>query len=360
MNTIELNIKGFKCFTDSTISLKNLTILTGANSVGKSSTIQALLLLYLARKHYANTQSTQYSLPLHGKMGLELGTSSKILSGEDLAIRLNNDILLYKGNNQDDTAFIDVEYFCEAKNSAFETNLYYLNAERLGPKFVYEHQSSDEDTCGVYGERTAYKWYTHKNDIANSKRWLYKENDTNAKLQVQINEWTKYIFDGKDIDVRALSPRYYQVEVLDSGANMTANNAGFGISYVLPIIIEGLCAQEGDFLIIENPEAHLQPKAQVRMGLFLAKIAASGVRVLIETHSEHIIDAIATATLNDKTIKTDDVLIHYYKKDEGRILISDIPISNGHKMGFPDDFFENNNTEITNIIDLINKSKKDL
>ncbi len=68
---------------------------------------------------------------------------------------------------------------------------------------------------------------------------------------------------------------------------------GFGITYVLPIIVQALVAStlENSVLIVENPEAHLHPLSQSSLGKFLALVAWSGVQVLVETHSEHIIAA---------------------------------------------------------------------
>lgn len=71
-----------------------------------------------------------------------------------------------------------------------------------------------------------------------------------------------------------------------------STNVGYGISYLLPIIVVGLMADKGSMMIVENPEAHLHPSAQSQIGKFLAMVAATGTRVVIETHSDHLVNGI--------------------------------------------------------------------
>lgn len=72
-------------------------------------------------------------------------------------------------------------------------------------------------------------------------------------------------------------------------------NVGFGLTQILPIIISCLTAQQGIFLIIENPEVHLHPKGQAMMGEFLAEVANNGVQIIIESHSDHVLNGIRRA-----------------------------------------------------------------
>jgi len=97
---------------------------------------------------------------------------------------------------------------------------------------------------------------------------------------------------------------------LDTGF-ISPYNFGFGISYVLPIIATGLMAPSNTMMIIENPEAHLHPCGQSRIGQFLAKVASDNIQVVIETHSEHVINGIRLACLREK-IASENVCINYF------------------------------------------------
>ena len=95
-------------------------------------------------------------------------------------------------------------------------------------------------------------------------------------------------------------------------------NFGFGISYVLPIIVTGLIAERGSMILVENPEAHLHPKGQSHIGYFLAVMAGSGIQVIVETHSEHVLNGIRIAALKNK-VAPDDISINFFSlKKEGK------------------------------------------
>ncbi|MDX7723485.1 AAA family ATPase, partial [Aeromonas caviae] len=72
----------------------------------------------------------------------------------------------------------------------------------------------------------------------------------------------------------------------------TITDVGFGFSQVLPILIQGALLNPNELLIIEQPELHLHPNAQFLFAQVLCSMANSGVKLLIETHSEHLLRGI--------------------------------------------------------------------
>lgn len=76
-------------------------------------------------------------------------------------------------------------------------------------------------------------------------------------------------------------------------------DSGFGYSQVLPILVRGLLAKKGSTLIIEQPELHLNPALQVRLASFFIELVRAGKQVLIETHSEHIVNALRVLAAED-------------------------------------------------------------
>jgi predicted ATPase len=87
---------------------------------------------------------------------------------------------------------------------------------------------------------------------------------------------------------------------------------GFGISYALPILVAALMMPIGGLLIVENPEAHLHPAGQSRLGTFLGRVAASGVQVIIETHSDHVINGIRLAAAEERLLEPEQVVLHFF------------------------------------------------
>lgn len=97
-------------------------------------------------------------------------------------------------------------------------------------------------------------------------------------------------------------------------------NVAFGNSYILPIILAVLTAPENSLLIIENPEAHLHPSAQFRTGQLLALAAEHGIQIIVETHSDHLLNGVRVMTKAGMEGKgrTDagKVEIHYIYQDK--------------------------------------------
>lgn len=78
-------------------------------------------------------------------------------------------------------------------------------------------------------------------------------------------------------------------------------DSGFGYSQILPILVRGLMAPKGSTIIIEQPELHLNPALQVRLADFFISMIRSGKQVIIETHSEHLVNAVRVRTAHDIT-----------------------------------------------------------
>jgi len=128
---------------------------------------------------------------------------------------------------------------------------------------------------------------------------------------------------------------------------------GFGYSYILPIIVSGLIAEKGDILIIENPEAHLHPKAQARITEFFAKVASAGVQVFIESHSEHILNGVRISALKDNiAISNDEVSILYFRDSEQHLFVKLNLKANGKIDNWADGFFDQQENDLGEIFRL--------
>jgi predicted ATPase len=139
---------------------------------------------------------------------------------------------------------------------------------------------------------------------------------------------------------------------------MLATNIGFGISYSLPIIVTGLVAKKDSLFIVENPEAHLHPKGQSNIGYFLGKVAEAGVKIIIETHSEHVVNGLRRAILESSSLKATDANIYFFNgfdsNQDPKIELIGID-DDGSLSKFPKDFFDQVNQDLSEIIKLRNK-----
>jgi predicted ATPase len=114
-------------------------------------------------------------------------------------------------------------------------------------------------------------------------------------------------------------------------------NVGFGISYALPIVVAGLTAKPGTVLIVDSPEAHLHPAAQSAVGRFLARVAAAGTQVILESHSDHVVNGIRRAVVEELII-SEDVVVHFLAGRADPIQI-DLD-ARGRLSEWPDGFFD--------------------
>lgn len=291
-------IKNFKCFTDKNISLNDLTVLVGANGMGKSTVVQAILLL----RHCIETMDSS-TVELNGPYALALGSYESVLSKNaingtiSLSVYDNTDDVVasveMSGSNEQFSYQMERTYRCFAKATGIGDDcFYFLSAERTGPRINQRIKELTYPNAGTYGEHAAQILADRYKKI-DERRFHPKEQA--PYLLAQVNAWLSEILPGNEVSSEAnLKMQVAQVRLRNvlSDDYVEATNLGFGISYCLPIIINGLLAKKGCYMIVENPEAHLHPAAQTSMGKFLATIANCGVRVIVETHSDHILDGI--------------------------------------------------------------------
>lgn len=223
--------------------------------------------------------------------------------------------------------------------SSFFRNIHYISADRIGPQdFHLKDHLSEFPNVGARGENTINLLDKRRDFPVNEELYLGDDVQT---LLTQTQEWLKEIFEGATLDIpKSKSSVIEPLFNIDSSKNRyKSSNIGFGYSYILPIVVSGLIAQPGEVLIVENPEAHLHPRAQSQLVRFLAKVSRTGVQVFIETHSDHILNALRIAVY-DMLITNEEANILYFPPEIGQPIIQ-IPIQeNGRIENWPLGFFD--------------------
>ena len=347
MKNISLQLTDFKCHKDTSITLNNLTLLTGANAAGKSSVIQSILLAKLAlsnKKEGASVVDISLKDQLYN---LDLGNVDDLINKNTLDDKVEifiNEKKFYFGGDEApeiNTLRMHIPEDYEDIAHIFD-NIQYLSAEREGPRYEYDLDNKRKQGCGCNGQYTASVIFN--NDFTQIRPAKVFAKEGSAGFKAQLNEWIQYLFPNISLTVVANGLTKIQASVNNGNAHTVsvAPNIGFGISYGLPILVELLLATEESFVIIENPEAHLHAKAQSNMGYFIGKMAASGVRVLVETHSEHIVNGIRRAIVSkDCGLKADDVTIYFFAFLSEVLNRKKITVDSlGNLSAFPVDFFD--------------------
>lgn len=108
----------------------------------------------------------------------------------------------------------------------------------------------------------------------------------------------------------------FQIQVIVNGAPTNLNDVGYGVSQILPIIVESEFTSQNNLRLMQQPEVHLHPRAQAALGSLFARLAADGDRrFVVETHSDYLLDRVRQEVANG-TITADRVAILFFDKPE--------------------------------------------
>ncbi|MXN53142.1 AAA family ATPase [Shinella sp. AETb1-6] len=315
-----ISIEGFKRFTSERLEFRNLTILAGRNGSGKTSTIHALLLAVAA------SQRGDGIAELNGPFGLELGWFESLLNGNT---KENSFSVTIEGTEGDAACwsfeegntelhasvtlpFVGGEAFSHGPALGFQ----YLGAERLGPRIV-QHSAAlprEKLQVGWAGQFTAQVIEKLGSSRIDEGRLFPSSDENPPLLKAQTEQWLSSIVRPVQIDTSTFAGTGITSIAfrVPGGEFVRPTNMGFGVTYALPIVVAALSATTGGILIVENPEAHLHPAGQSDIGIFLARMARAGVQVILETHSDHVLNGIRRAIAELKILSPDAGIIQFF------------------------------------------------
>jgi predicted ATPase len=320
-----LAITGFKRFESQSLDFKPLTVLAGRNGAGKTSTIHALLLT-----HHAMERNDGI-VELNGPYDLELGWFESLVNAQaednQFSVEIDGDSgeaakwnFLPGSTEQHATAVgpgVGVWDLQKEKRS-----FQYLAAERNGPRITQSTSALPVEmlSVGCRGQFVAQVLDKLGSTAVAASR-LAPDSDVPALVKAQTEAWLSRITRPIEIDTATfVGTEVASLSFRDPGGTwVRPTNMGFGISYALPIVLAALTAPSGGLLIIENPEAHLHPAGQSEAGMFLATMAAAGVQVLVETHSDHVLNGIRRAIGEGQVLKAEDATVHFFADSESPV-----------------------------------------
>lgn len=320
----EIRIKNFKCFDMLSLPLCPVNVFTGLNGVGKSTVIQSLLLL---RQSYLE-QSSMNSLVLNGRYA-RLGNGQDVLYEkaleETVGLGFQSDMgdMWFEYDYVPDFDRLPMKFKKTEKivGDLFQSRFLYLSAYRIEPKELYRITNEDElRNCefGNNGEFALQYLSMYGNEAVKNSHVILQKEAGNGLIN-QLKAWMDRIAPGVMTGVtvnsklRTSELRYEFVEGKEKTNSYKSMNVGFGITYVLPLIIALLSAEPGDIVVLENPEAHIHPAGQRMLGELIALTGCGGVQILVETHSDHIINGIRLAVKSKKISGSKVNLVFFYK-----------------------------------------------
>ncbi len=372
-----LALTNFKPFQNQPLTFRPLTLLSGLNSTGKSSVLQALLLL---RQSYQKGLLLEKGLVLNGDL-INIGTAKDaIFEGASKQEQLVFEILWKNGikgvwkfkyeeyieNKEEDigtnflilaSAPVDDKVY---QSSLFNQKFHYIEAERISPRSFNKMSYEKVQIGRTLGDKCEYtvnflavnantpishSELSHPN-VKSSRRQFDDPEIPSLALIDQVEAWMGEISPGTRINIKSNPDMdLINIQYFYGDNNFyRATNVGFGITYTLPIIVAILASEPDTLILVENPEAHLHPRGQAKMGELLALAASCGVQVVIETHSDHVLNGIRLAVHGGK-LNPEDVQLHYFQRHQkqGQALtkvVSPRIDRNGRIDRWPDGFFD--------------------
>lgn len=327
-----IELDNFKCFGHFEQELSKVSILAGLNGSGKSSLIQAILCSNKIDECYSRNAIAK--LILNDQHQLDLGqlkdvvyrfaetdfVGCKLVLSDDCGIAWN---FRYRTEDAELNEIpVDVRTHV-ARGLCQLPRVRYLSANRQAPRTLspYNEARAREIDLGVHGEHVS-SCLDYNQDLEVLPEMRIKDRFTSESqygtLMEQASAW-----------LRKFSPNVFAIpKKSDDGRNVElkfgfgdrkpeslyrAENVGIGLSTALPLIVLLLSSQAGDVVLLENPECDLHPRGQSQIAELIARAAKAGVQVIVETHSDHIINGLRVAVKN-RLCAVGDVNLLFFKR----------------------------------------------
>ncbi len=368
----KIRLSNFKCFENLDLNCAPLTLLCGLNGMGKSSVIQALLLL---RQSFESEDLLDGRLVLGGELA-DLGTGRDVLfegaENDVVGFEIESDEtnspwkLSFGYSQTSDQLTVEG---CDSNPSfplvppdwqnvrPFGQNLLYIDAERVGPQKSYplSETMAQRAEFGL-GSEYALNYLNMKKDELLAEDDLRCVESHSRRMIDVVDEWLQEISPGAHLQLETVRAADALIAGFSfdrpgdvASRRFRATNVGFGLSYALPVII-ALLSDSGTLCLIENPEAHLHPRGQTKLAELAVRASLADVQVIVETHSDHFMDGVRIA-VRDGLISPDKTAIHYFERPEGETVVTSPQIDeDGRLSTWPAGFFDQHEENLEKLL----------
>ncbi len=407
----ELRAQNFKSWQDTgALQLAPLTGLFGANSSGKTSILQVLLMLKQTVE-----QPSDWNKPLYfGDEGslVNLGNFNDVIHKHKLDLSLDISVLWKSSTVADINKYIrfynlNVETLLPSQgdrdrsgeisfstnifrgavnNFHYETDLYRLNVEQPDLFRCYGLRTARTEIRDIFSRfeeafenlfsqilylgplrehpRPRYTWGgDHPKGIGQEGRKavsaLLSGRIRHLSIDKQILSWLQRLDLIDSYDLRPISDTNQDYEFLvkkyKGGPEVRLTDVGFGVSQVLPVLILCYYAPEGSILILEQPEAHLHPKVQSELADVLIDVVKNrNVQIILESHSAHLLHRLQRR-IAEEDISADQTAFYFCQINDGTSEIERLDVDEyGNIRNWPQNFFGDD------LGDLVEKTKAEM
>ena len=397
----KIAVKGFKSIAEEReIDIRPLTILAGANSSGKSSIMQPLLMLkqtleapydpgplkidgpnvefteaaqflstlpngkrsdrfqVLIETHKSNVSNAVRTTFRKGKNGIEIVEMAKENSGPDQTLSTKS-LTLYPEMSPEEIKSLGDQ------DPAFK-NFDIVKRSRCFLYLGSQHSSSFYEV--TYGFGTYIFNTIHLPGLRGNPERIYKLSSTGPQYSGTFENYTASIIhewqETKDKRLKTVADALYtlgltgqvrtqkigdvSIEVrvsrlphdrTDEADLVNIADVGLGVSQVLPVLAALIVAEPGQLVYLEQPELHLHPRAQVALAQVLADAAKRGVRVVAEMHSSLLLLGVQTLVA-EGDLSPELVKLHWFtRREDGVTEVDSVDLDEAGTYGeWPEDF----------------------
>lgn len=367
-----IELRNFKCYEALDLPCAALTVLTGYNAAGKSTALQALLLLAQALQTAANGKE----LPLNGDL-VSLGSEGDVLRhgatepSFSLGVRAADEQIRWTFGSQKVRSgrglvpLRALEYVrgpdgvarrrkperiwpapggAKSALAAALRSTAYVGAARAVPldSFPVPRTASRLGSdVGAAGEFAPYWYFEYADEDVDPAR--RHPQDASTTVRAQVDAWLNELFPGARASTDRLSadaPIRLAFSLGKTRQWARPANVGFGLSYAFPMLVALLTRASGSIFVVDSAEAHLHPRAQSAVGRLLGQMAGAGLQIFVETHSDHLLSGIRLA-VRDGLLPPDDVALHFVGQDGVAGQVTTLAVDkNGAVSDWPVGFFD--------------------
>lgn len=226
----------------------------------------------------------------------------------------------------------------------FTSQIRYLGPLRADPQASQKYAPSSElDNVGAKGEYAAAVYDANQNARI---EWYnpVSQQIEQGTLKEALDHWARYLDVANQIKIEPAGQSGFSWQVVHKKGQrpLPLSAVGVGISQVLPILVMGLLSPNNTLLIVEQPELHLHPGVQARLGDFFVGLSKCKKQCIIETHSENLVSQLRYHIVQAGGMENSDCMIYFVDQDEkGAAKFEQVEISpNGNILNWPDGFFD--------------------
>jgi predicted ATPase len=246
----------------------------------------------------------------------------------------------------------------EWQSELFKTallNVHYVAPLRSPGKRYYVADLETVPSMDPTGEFLPYILRDKGEDIVVNALPSELGNPKEESLTSALSDWLGYLRTGS-FEGSEARQKEFELEISDilvglklkssgtakkASTNHSLADSGFGYSQIVPILVRGLLVPPNGTLVVEQPELHLHPALQVRIADFFLAMASIGKQIILETHSEHLVNALRVKAAEDTSNEIHKLCkIYFLSTESDKPQVHDLSVqADGSLNEWPECFF---------------------